>query len=143
MNTATKSHNNSIVIDEVKIILSILWVFVLINMIYADIIGMMRPNYLETLERLSKELSEETVLFFAVLMEIPIIMIPISLLLKRKANRVINFIAVPLCILWVVVPALMPSLGDDTPLSYVFFATVEVIAMIIIFRSSLKWSKEA
>ncbi len=142
MNTTVNHLNGFNLINRTKITLSILWVFVLINMIYADIIGMMRPNYLETLARLSKELSGETILFFAILMEIPIIMIPLSFLLKRKVNRIINFIAVPLCISWVIVPSLVPSLGDDTPLSYVFFAAIEVLSMLIIFRINLKWQKK-
>ena len=110
-------------------------------MIYADILGMLRPGYLETLDKMSKELTSETVLVFAILMEIPIGMILLSRVLNRKANRAANFIAVPLSILWVVVPALMPSLGSDTPLSYVFFTTVEVVAMLSIFWIAWKWPK--
>jgi hypothetical protein len=118
--------------------LSILWIFVLMNMIYADILGMLRPGYIELLDQMSRELTPGTVLMFSVLMEIPIIMIPLSWILKRKANRRANFIAVPLSILWVVVPALMPSMGS-TPLSYVFFATIEVSCMLLIFRMAWRW----
>jgi hypothetical protein len=123
-----------------KVVLSIIWVFVLMNMIYADILGMIRPGYVDFLDRMGNELSGETVLFFAILMEVPIIMILLSRLLARRSNRIANFIGAPLSILWVVVPALMPSLGT-TPLSYIFFATVEVIAMAFIFWYAWQWPK--
>lgn len=35
---------------ERRTILSTLWIFVLLNMVYADILGMLRPGYLESLE---------------------------------------------------------------------------------------------
>jgi len=124
---------------ERRTLLSILWVFVLMNMIYADILGMLRPGYLDQLKRLSTELSGETVLVFAVLMEIPIAMVLLSRVLNYRANRWANFIAVPLAITWVVAPALLPGLGDGTPLSYVFFATVEVTTMPVIFYLAWKW----
>ena len=89
-----------------KAVLSTIWVFVLLNMVYADILGMLRPEYLETLERLGNELSSGTVLVFAVLMEVVIVMVLLSRVLNRKANRTVNLVAVPLSILWVVVPAL-------------------------------------
>lgn len=120
-------------------LLSTLWIFVLMNMIYADILGTLKPGYLEALDKMSKELSGETVLLFSVFMEIPIIMILLSRISNYKTNRWANFIAVPFSILWVTVPALMPDFGGSTPLSYVFFATVEVITMSAIFCIAWKW----
>ena len=125
--------------EKRKIVLATMWIFVMFNMIYADLLGTLRPGYLETLARLSQELSGSTVLLFGVLMEVVIVMVPLSRLLNRKANRLTHFAIVPLSILWVVVPALMPSLGDSTPLSYIFFATVEVATMLAILRFVWRW----
>ncbi|MDH3692424.1 MAG: DUF6326 family protein [Gammaproteobacteria bacterium] len=122
-----------------KTVLSTMWIFVLLNMIYADLLGMLRPGYLELLERMSQQLSGSAVLLFAVLMEAVILMVPASRLLNRNANRWTHFAIVPLSILWVVVPSLMPSLGDFTPLSYVFFATVEVATMLAILYFAWSW----
>ena len=124
---------------EIKSILSTLWIFVLLNMIYADILGMLRPGYLELLDRMSHELSGSAVLMFAVLMEVVIVMVPLSRMLNRNANRWAHFVAVPLSILWVVVPAFMPSMGDVTPLSYLFFAAVEVVTMLAMLWFAWKW----
>lgn len=110
-------------------VLFTLWVFVFFNMIYADLLGMIRPGYVEMLDQMGRDLSAGTVLFFAVMMEITIVMIPLSRLLGRKVNRRLHFIAVPLIIAWVIVPSLMPDLGGETQPSYIFFATVEVATM--------------
>lgn len=110
-------------------VLFTLWVFVFFNMIYADLLGMIRPGYVEMLDQMGRDLSAGTVLFFAVMMEITIVMIPLSRLLGRKANRRLHFIAVPLIIAWVIVPSLMPDLGGETQASYIFFASVEVATM--------------
>ncbi len=127
--------------SERKSLLSTLWIFVLLNMIYADILGTLRPGYVEELNQLSQILTGSTVLLFAVLMEVAIAMVVLSRILNYKANRWAHFVAVPLTILWVVVPSLVPSLGDSTPLSYVFFATVEVATMLVIFGYIWKWPK--
>ena len=138
-----KMNSNKDTIDmNRKTLLSTIWIFVLFNMVYADILGMLRPGYLELLDRLSKELSSGTVLLFAIMMEVVIVMVLLSRVLNYKANRWANFIAVPISILWVIVPALLPSLGEATPLSYIFFATVEVVAMSLIFWIAWKWPKQ-
>ena len=124
-----------------KSLLSTLWIFILLNMVYADILGMLRPGYVDFLDQMGQQLTGGTVLFLAVLMEVAIAMILLSRVLAYRANRWAHFIAIPLTILWVVVPALMPSLGETTPLSYIFFASVEVITMLIMLWYVWKWPK--
>jgi len=121
-------------------LLSTLWIFVLFNMVYADILGMLKPGYVDQLNTLSQELSTTTILFFSVMMEVVIIMVIGARYFPYKCNRIAHFIAVPLSILWVVVPAFMPSLGP-TPISYIFFATIEVITMLVILGYVIRWPK--
>ena len=130
------THNQ--IAEKRKVVLSTMWIFVLINMIYADILGMMKPGYLENLDLLSKSLSGEMVLGFSVLMEIPILMVLLSRFLDRKWNRIVNIIGAAISILWVIVPSFVSSLGT-TPLSYVFFAMVETAAMLFIIRYAYQW----
>lgn len=120
-----------------NILLSTLWVFVLINMVYADIIGMLRPGYLDLLERMSKELNSATVFTFSILMEIPIMMILLSRVLPRKSNRIMNFVAIPITVIYVIFGGL-----ENPPISYLFFGTVEILAMLLILGISCKWKKE-
>lgn len=124
-----------------KIVVSFLWIFVLMNMIYADILNTLKPGYLIEIDKVGKTLSGETVLLFAFLMEIPIAMILISRFCDRSLNRTINFIAAPTTILWVVVPSFVMNDGN-TPLSYLFFASVEIAAMIFLLFYVCKWPKE-
>lgn len=56
------------IVNNEIIVLSTLWVFVLMNMIYADILNTLKPNYLQELEYVGENLSGETVLLFAFLM---------------------------------------------------------------------------
>ena len=124
-----------------RILLSVMWIFVLLNVVYADILRMLRPGYLESLKRTSQELSGSSLLLFAVLMEIAISMVLISQLLNYQAIRWAHFIAVPLTILGVIAPLLMPTFGDGTPLFYIFFASLEVVMMLVIIWYVWKWFK--
>jgi len=127
-------------INNQKIVLSTLWVFVLMNMIYADILNTLKPEYLNELQFVGENISGETVLLFAVLMEIPIAMILLSRILNRKANRIANFVAAPISILWVIVPSFVIS--GNTSLSYIFFASVETSTMLFITWHSWKWKSD-
>lgn len=128
-------------ISNQKIVLSILWVFILMNMIYADILNTLKPSYLTEIEKVGNSISGETVLLFAFLMEIPIAMILLSRILNRTQNRIANFIAAPLSILWVIVPSIV--MGDgNTPLSYIFFASIECAAMLFVIWYALKWKHD-
>ncbi|HTF80434.1 MAG TPA: DUF6326 family protein [Cytophagales bacterium] len=124
-----------------QVILSTLWVFVLMNMIYADLLNTLKPSYLSEIAHVAKHISGETVLFFALLMEIPIAMVLLSRILNRKANRMANMIAVPICILWVIIPSVVMESGH-TPLSYIFFASIECLSMLCIFAYAWHWSMD-
>mgnify|MGYP005989061823 CR=1 FL=1 len=128
-------------INNEKVVLSTLWVFVLMNMIYADILNTLKPEYLQELEYVGTNISGETVLYFAFLMEVPITMILLSRILNRKCNRILNFIAAPVSILWVIVPSIVMSEGNS-PSTYIFFASIETIAMLVIIWYCYRWKKE-
>lgn len=117
-----------------KILLSTLWVFILMNMIYADIVGQLKPGYFELVAKMSQELSAEMVLIFSVLLEIPIGLILLSRILPRKANRVVNFVGVPISIAYVVFGGM-----DSPPVSYLFFGGVEIATMLVIMTITWRW----
>ena len=122
---------------EIKSKLSTLWIFVMINILMADIVGFMHPGALESIIKgdVGIEITGELLLFFSFLLEIPIAMIVLSRILKYKLNRSINIVASVITILFVIA-------GGNESLTYIFFATIEVIAMIYIFYSALKWKEE-
>jgi hypothetical protein len=107
-----------------RVLLSAIWVFVLFNMIYADIIGQLAPGWLEKIDTYSQVLDWRVLLSFSVLLEIPIGMTLISRILNYKANRLLHTLAVPITILFVV-------LGGNTHPHYLFFASIECLAMAL------------
>jgi TRAP-type C4-dicarboxylate transport system permease small subunit len=65
-------------------------------------------------------------------MEIPIAMIFLSRILKYRANRCANIIAGVITIAYVIV-------GGSTSPHYVFFATIEVVCILLIVWFAWKW----
>ena len=120
--------------DDVKTKISTLWIFVMFNMLAADIFGFMLPGVLEEIISGTLGITEALMLIPAVMIEIPILMIFLSRILKYKANRLANIIAVAITIFFVV------GMGSIT-LVYIFFATIEVVAMLLIVWLAWKWLK--
>ena len=75
---------------------------------------------------------QSLLLVFCVLTEIPIAMIILSRVLPRASNRIANLVAAPITILWVIG-------GGTLSASYVFFAAMEVVCMVIIMRTAWTW----
>lgn len=116
------------------IMLSTLWVFVVLNIILADIVGFLNPGALEQIMTgsLGFELTQELLLAFAVLLQIPTAMVLLSRVLSRGANRWANMAASVITIAFVVG-------GGNTSLSYIFFATLETLAMLFIIWYAWTW----
>ena len=125
--------NVTVSMDEMKVKLSVLWIFVMFNMAFADIIGFINPGALEEIMT-SLDITQGFLLVAAILVEIPIAMIVLSRMLKYKANRWTNIIAGIITILWIIG-------GGNTSLSYIFFATLEVLCLFLIIWYAWKWSK--
>jgi len=117
--------------EEMKVRLSTLWIFVMFNMVFADIVGCLNPGTLE--EMIAMKPAQGLLLVFSILLEIPIAMIVLSRLLKHRANRWANIIAGATTILWVIG-------GGNTSASYIFFATNEVASMVLIIWYAWKWT---
>lgn len=123
---------------DVKRKLSILWIVVMFNMVFADILSLMIPGSLQEIMTGyagSVKITQEIMLVFAVLLEIPIAMIILSRVLKHGANRWANIIASVVTIAYVVG-------GGSAYLHYYFFATIEVVCMLLIVWYSWKWQDQ-
>lgn len=123
---------------DMKVKLSTLWVVVMFNMIFADILSFMLPDFLEILETGyagGVQITQGILLVFAILLEIPIAMIVLSRVLKYSVNRWANIIAAVITILFVIG-------GGSTSLHYIFFATIEVVCMSLIIWYAWKWPKQ-
>jgi hypothetical protein len=122
--------------------LSILWLFALLNYLYADVIALWAIAGSRTF---FAPLPPWALMGSAVLMEIPIAMILASRLLPFRANRLANIIAggvvtlvngfltyVPPLVGWGRPPALP---------EYLFFATIETVATSVIIWQAWTWSR--
>jgi hypothetical protein len=121
--------------------LSLLWIFALLNYLYADVIALFAiagsPNSFGAL-------SPWALMGSAVLMEIPIAMILACRLLPFRANRLANIIAGGLVTLVNGFLTFVPPLaGWGRPPAfpeYLFFATIETVCTSVIFWQAWTWS---
>jgi hypothetical protein len=117
-------------IDQ-KIILSSLWVFAVLNYLYADVFTL----FFNSVARETTAMPQGSVLVFAILMETAIAMTLLSRFLNYGANRWANIIAglfYTAFVAW--------SLTGNTPtLDYVFFASVEIVCTLFITWYAWRW----
>ena len=115
-----------------RVKLSFLWIFVVLNMAYADILSLMDPGSPIRKVMEGAPMPAGGLLAGALLMETAIAMVILSWVLNYKVNRWINIVVGSLNILAVVT-------GGHGPY-YVLFATVEVVCMLLIIWFAWKWT---
>jgi hypothetical protein len=118
---------------NIKEKLSTLWIVVMFNMAFADILSFM----LEISNDMPPEVqaTEALMLVAAIFIEIPVLMIILSRVLKYKINRLANIVAGVITILFVVG-------GGSLTLHYLFIASVEVICMLLIIWYAWRWQPD-
>lgn len=124
--------------NDIQTKLMVLWIFVKLNVISADILGFLQPDFLKELTTFGTAeglvITSSFLLIAAVLLEVNIIMILVSKFLPRKINRILNMVAP------VIVAAFIIGGGSLTP-HYIFFASIEVIALIVIMKTAIQWKE--
>lgn len=108
--------------------ISILWIIVMLNMAYADILGLYIPGVHEELAAFAGETPiAYLMLIGAIAHQIPLAMIFLSRVLNNALNKYLNIFAAVLMIVYVI--------GGGTTLPhYVFIATIEVLCMLYIIK---------
>lgn len=127
--------SNNAQVGGMKVKLSILWIFLLFNMAFADIFSFMYPGSLEQIMAGSAggaAVTPELLLIAAMVTEISIAMVFLSLLLKPGVNCWTNIIAGVITILWVIS-------GGSLTLHYIWFASIEVICALVIIWLAWQW----
>jgi hypothetical protein len=118
-----------------RVLLSTLWIVVMINMLKADILSLYIPGAAEEVAKTAGETPiSQLMLAGAIMMEISIVMIILSRVLKYRLNRWVNIITSIITIAFVVV-------GGASYPHYIFIATVEVVCLLLIIWNAWKWSK--
>ena len=122
-----------------KVLLSTLWIFVMFNYLYCDILAVFEPGIIEELMTGSIggiQFTQGFLLGAAILMEIPIAMVVLSRVLKYKANRWTNIVA---GIIKTIVMILSMFMGAPPALYYIFFGTIEIACTSLIVWIAWKW----
>ena len=122
--------------------LSLFWIFALLNYLYADVLALYAfvgsPNS-------APHLPQWALLGSAVLMEIPIAMIPACRLLPFRANRLANIIAGGILtlvngFLTFVLPLATGDFRDPEYRVYLFFGAIETVCTSVIIWQAWTWS---
>ena len=125
-------------LKDKRMVLSTLWIFVTLNYLYCDLMGLMDPillNQYITGTIGSFHIDEDFLLYAAVLMEIPISMVLLSRVLNYKANRWANIIAGSIKTL-----VMIATMFVGSPTSYyLFFGIIEIISTAFIVYYAWNW----
>ncbi|HEV7594144.1 MAG TPA: DUF6326 family protein [Gemmatimonadaceae bacterium] len=121
--------------------LSLLWIFALLNYLYADVIALWA--ILGSPPADTPHLGQLALAGSAILMEIPIAMILAARLLPLRANRLANIIAGSIVTLVNGFLTFIPPLvGWGRPPGlpeYLFFATIETVCTVTIVWQAWNW----
>jgi hypothetical protein len=121
---------------DMKARLSTLWVFVMLNIIFADILSFLSPDFLAQVgsgEVGGLQITPGFLLAAAIVTEIAIAMVVLSRFLTYRLNRWANIGAA-------IVTATYVTIGGSTAPHYLFFATLEVVACAVIVWYAWRWS---
>lgn len=119
-----------------RIVLSMLWVFVVFNYLYADfIILIFRPGMYESI---ASRAPTAVMLVATLLMEILLVMAFLSRVLVYTVNRWANIVAGVIGTLFVGV-----TLGPRAPAVYVILAGIEMISTLFIVWYAWTWRQPA
>ncbi len=120
---------------DTKVLLSTLWIVVMLNMLKADILSLYIPGSAEEVSRTAANTGTpipQLMLGAAIMMEISIVMIILSRILKYGITRWVNIIVSIITIAFVV------GGGVSYP-HYMFIAAVEVICLLLIIGFAWMW----
>lgn len=129
-------------LPEPRVVLSTLWVFVMLNYLYADVMSLMDPVLLPQwlagrVEGL--DITRPFLLAAAVMMEVPIAMTALARLLPHRLNRRANMAAGIFK-----TAAVVASLLVGTPsMHYLFFASIEIPCTVLIVALAWRWREES
>jgi hypothetical protein len=128
---------------DMKVLLSTLWIFAVLNYLYADVLTLMDPEGLKAIMTGyagTMPITPGFLLAAGVLMETAIAMVLLSRVLKYGANRWANIIVGILHTL-AVLASMFVGTGPD--LYYLFFGIIEIVCTLVIVWFAVRWREQA
>jgi hypothetical protein len=123
-----------------KSLLPFLWIYLTANYIYCDVFTLHDAKYLAAFlsgDVGGMKITEEFLLIFAVIMQIPVIMIVLSKFLTFKLNKYFNIVA---GIITTSVQTITVIMGGT--LYYKFFSFFEIGTGLLIIYLAVTWQQE-
>ncbi|NBB20526.1 hypothetical protein GVN20_14255 [Runella sp. CRIBMP] len=127
--------------ENKKSSLSTIWIFVTLNYLYCDLIGLMDSSLLKqyltgNVDGLA--INENFLLYAGILMEIPIAMVLLSRVLRKNMNCWANIMAGSLKTIVMIITLFMGSVTKY----YIFFASIEIATTLFIVGYAIKWLRQ-
>ena len=114
-----------------RVKLSLLWIFVIVNMAYADILSLMDPASIIRGIMAGSPLPAGGLLAGAIVMETSLAMVILPWILNYKVNRWVTLFIGAFMILQIII--------GGHGLYYLFFTSVEVASILLIIWFTWKW----
>ena len=124
-----------------KDLLSTAWIFVTLNYLYCDLIGLMDSKLLKQYLTGNVEgfvIDESFLLYAGILMELPMAMILLSKILAKKANCWANIIEDSIKTTVMISTLFI----DNVTKYYYFFAAIEIVTTIFIIGYATQWLRD-
>jgi MFS family permease len=130
--------------EDIRVKLSVLWLFATLNYIYADVIFCLNVLGSNKGGPSAPHFSPGAWLGVAIVLEIPIAMVLMSRLLKPRANRWANILAGIIETAAVLLTTFIFPIVNltTTTLYYLFFGVIEVACTSLIVWYAWKWPRE-
>ena len=123
---------------NMKTLLSTIWIFVVLNYLYCDVLSLMDSEMLTQLlsgKIDGMQITQFFLLGSALLMEISMSMVLLSRILPYKANRIANLIAGSITTLVQIASLFVGT----TTMYYLFFSIIEIAGTAAVFWLALRW----
>ena len=135
-----KTDGKAIVMEDRKVTLTTLWVFAMFNYLYADVIALFDLTFNAKGSAGSIQFTPSILLGVSVLMEIPMVMVILSRVLKYRANRWTNIIAGTVyTLVTLITQFIVPISNGTTTTYYIFFGIIEILTTSFIVWYAWKW----
>ncbi len=123
-----------------KVVISTTWIFVVLNYLYADVLVLLAdhgPATAEEAELVNTLSSPEMFVVAAIFLQMAMIMIVLSRLLKYGINRWANIIIATVHIIGVLASLFVVT----NAIYYIYFVIVEVITLLFIVWYAWTWAE--
>jgi hypothetical protein len=141
MNTMTRAGQYQDTRNDVKLVLSALWIAMLIVFAYVDIFGFFRADVLRAaldgkVATTGLTVDQVFLAFTTVYILVPTLMVVLSLVLRPRANRIVNIV-----VALVYAVSIIAGCIGETWAYYLIGSAVEVVLLVAIVRAAWTWPR--